>query len=279
MSNQSSLKVVPPTAGHLTLRVGCPVDGSDDELGVLADIVVDPIRRVVTHVVVEPEHRHVQARLVPIGRVTAADHERATVDLDRDGLRELPRFGLRDFVPLGGPVDVGDDWEIASEHVALLPYWATSFLTGATMLGELTDVQVDRVPRGECEIRRASPVRDRLGRTLGHVDGLVVDGDAVTGVVLRRRLAGLHHLVAVPIAHVTAVTNDEIVLDLDRGQLARLPRPDAEQAPSPDSIPSPLEARLSVLLHRVVSALGSIGNAVRRRSGSAAPDEPAEGGS
>jgi len=266
MSNEADRDPESDGGGRRILRIGGQVTGSSGPLGVLGDILVDPVQRVVTHVVVEPDHKHLQARVVPIEHVTSSDDDGVTVDLDRAALLQLPRFSLHEFVPLGGPVDVGDDWEIGSEHVALLPYWGAAALTGGTMLGQLTEVDVDRVPQGECEVRRNSNVYDNYGRILGHVDGLVVDGDSVIGVVVRRGVAGFHHLVSVPISHVKSVTNESITLDIDMLAFGRLPQPSADQAPSGDSLPSPLSAQTSVLLHRVSSKARAAIDSLTKRS-------------
>ena len=48
-------------------EIGATVTCSDGPGGELSRIVIDPIRHSVTHLIVEPHHRHALARLVPVG--------------------------------------------------------------------------------------------------------------------------------------------------------------------------------------------------------------------
>jgi hypothetical protein len=53
-------------SGPQTYALGAPVSCEDGPCGELSRIVVDPISRIVTHLIVEPRHRHARARLVPV---------------------------------------------------------------------------------------------------------------------------------------------------------------------------------------------------------------------
>jgi hypothetical protein len=53
------------------LTIGADVSGTDGACGKVIRVVLDPVARVVTHLVVEPEHRHGPGRLVPLGLVDA----------------------------------------------------------------------------------------------------------------------------------------------------------------------------------------------------------------
>ena len=57
----------------MRLEFGCPVACADAPFGELADVVVDPLTRRVTHLVVQPHGRRPDARLVPIDRARPAE--------------------------------------------------------------------------------------------------------------------------------------------------------------------------------------------------------------
>ena len=57
----------------MRLDIGTTVRCSDTALGELADIVIDPTTRRVTHLVVEPHHGIYARRLVPIALVRPRD--------------------------------------------------------------------------------------------------------------------------------------------------------------------------------------------------------------
>ena len=60
----------------MRLELGSPVNCTDGPFGKLADIVVDPTKRRVTQLVVEPHDDHGKARLVPIELASAEEGER-----------------------------------------------------------------------------------------------------------------------------------------------------------------------------------------------------------
>ena len=105
-----------PEVHTVQLRLGEPVSALDGPFGELADIVIDPHSRVVTHVVIEPRHHHHQARLVPIGLVSA-DGDRIQVDLDSDRLRLLERVVDIDYLRMTDPITVDGNWDIGTEDV------------------------------------------------------------------------------------------------------------------------------------------------------------------
>jgi hypothetical protein len=262
-----------PAAGEappVVLRLGRSVEGLDGPLGTVGAIVVDPVAREVSHVVVEPMfHRHRQARLVPAELIDPhAPPGRVRIGLDADGLLGLDPFRVVEFVPLGHGIELHGGWDVADEHVVGLPNWHGRVFAGPIAADLPVEVRVDRVPRGECEVRRASRVVDVTGRTVGHVDGLIVDDGHVLGAIVARRALGLRHLVAVPIDHVSSVAPDLVRLDVERGEVDRFPRPSELTPPARTSLPSPLEAQLSLLTHRAVAAtrsvVGRIREAVRR---------------
>ena len=57
----------------MRLDLGKPVHCSDGEFGELADVVIDPTKKRVTHLVVRPHDPDDVTRLVPIELVTSVD--------------------------------------------------------------------------------------------------------------------------------------------------------------------------------------------------------------
>jgi hypothetical protein len=54
--------------------IGSKVSCSDGVCGDLTRVVVDPVARVLTHLVVEPKHSRGKGRLVPIALVSSTNH-------------------------------------------------------------------------------------------------------------------------------------------------------------------------------------------------------------
>ena len=56
-------------------RMGCEVAASDGVCGELSRVVVDPIARAITHLVVEPRHPRGAGHLVPVELVASTGEE------------------------------------------------------------------------------------------------------------------------------------------------------------------------------------------------------------
>src|SRR5215216_3484408 len=84
----------------MRLELDCPIHCSDGLFGELADVVIDPTRRRVTHLVVEP--RHGPARLVPaeLARGDAADAA-ILLSCTADEARDLPTVADYAYLRLG----------------------------------------------------------------------------------------------------------------------------------------------------------------------------------
>jgi sporulation protein YlmC with PRC-barrel domain len=209
----------------MRLDLGCPVHCSDGEFGELADVVVDPTTRRVTHLVVQPHHRHDQARLVAVERARSGDEPDGAITLDctvaeANALEPVQRVA---YLSLGQfPVE-DPDWDVGVEEPLALPYYEG---IEAPVLEPDPNMMVayDRVPKGDVEIRRSSPVTSKDDHHLGHVDGFVVEGsEHISHLVLERGHLWGRREVVIPIGAVDRVENDAVVLRLTKDEVGDLP--------------------------------------------------------
>ncbi|MGO9874568.1 MAG: PRC-barrel domain-containing protein [Acidimicrobiia bacterium] len=182
---------------------GC-VDGT---CGELSRLVVDPVSRSVTHLVVEPPHRRGLGRLVPLELVDTAGNEiqirctRAEFDELEAAERTLFLEGL-----------IGESSPEAELYVGM---------------GNVSPpVTYDTVPVGEVSVRRGQHVHATDGN-IGWVQGLVIDPDNhhVTQVLLQQGRLWNRKEVAIPIDAVAAF-DDGIQLNLTKQDLDDLPAVD-----------------------------------------------------
>jgi hypothetical protein len=210
----------------MKLELGSPVRCTDGRFGELADIVIDPTARRVTHLVVAPRHRHGLARLVPI-ELARGHNGRATVSLacTLEYARQLPSVQEFAYLRLGEFPANDPDWDIGIENVLALPYYGyAGFGEPPVAYDPHLSMAYDRVPKGEVEIRRASEVLSADGHRLGHVDGfLVADDDKITHVVLERGHLWGRRDVTIPIVVVSRVTTDSVTVRLTKDQVGALP--------------------------------------------------------
>jgi sporulation protein YlmC with PRC-barrel domain len=212
------------------LELGSPVNCTDGPFGELADIVVDPTKRTVTHLVVEPHQDHGQARLAPIDLATVQDGEPPIVTL-RCSTEEAGRLELVQeyaYLRIGEVPDKDPKWDIGVESVLAHPYYGGGASIGYETVPPDYDPHVamtyDRIPKGKVEIRRASEVTSADGHHLGRVDGfLVADDDAITHFVLERGHLWGRREVTIPMNAVAHVHTDAVTLTLTKDEVGDLP--------------------------------------------------------
>lgn len=208
----------------MQFNIGVDACCTDSTCGTVTQVVIDPLARVVTHLVVEPEHRSGLGRLVPLDLVESAGDEvklRCTkADFDR-----LDRAEETHFLP-GTARSYGD---YRANETALWPYYSLGDADPAGLggvglgMGNLSiPVVYDTLPAGDVQIRRGDPVLATDGH-IGRVQGLVIDTASrhVTHILLQEGHLWGRKEVAIPIAAVVGA-QEGIELNLTKDQIADL---------------------------------------------------------
>jgi sporulation protein YlmC with PRC-barrel domain len=216
-------------SGLAEFTIGSEVACSDGVCGELRRVVVDPVARVLTHLVVEPPHREGVGRLVPIELVdpTATGIQLHCTIAEFAALEDAEETRF-----LSGAVG---EWGYQQQQMLSLPYYGLGTGTGMGLgIGGMhvggagagpEPVISDRVPVGEVEVRRGDQVHATDG-AIGHIQGLVIDpaDHHVTHVLLEEGHLWGKKRAAIPITAVKDVGEDEGVrLDLTREQVRDLP--------------------------------------------------------
>jgi len=199
--------------------IGSGVSCVDGACGEVTRVVINPVSRELTHLVVEPAGRSGLGRLVPLELVDATGGGiklRCTMaEFENLDAAEETQFvpGTRGYAAYG------------PEQVLAWPYSAlgNAGVEGETVSGISETVTYDTVPLGEVEVRRGDSVHATDG-AIGHVEGLVIDprNHHVTHVLLKEGHLWGRKEVAIPITDVTGA-DDGIQLGLTKDQVRDLP--------------------------------------------------------
>jgi hypothetical protein len=165
--------------------IGTEVACNDGDLEELTRVVVDPIARAITHLVIEPKRGRGTGHLVPIELVAWAREDEIRLRCTASGFFALDEAEETHFVP-----GASGAWNYQQSQMLTLPYYQL----GAGGMGGVGDdggqhaVISDVTPVGEIDVRRGEHVHATDG-AIGRVQGLVVDpGDhSVTHVLLDER--------------------------------------------------------------------------------------------
>lgn len=203
----------------MLLELGGSVLCEDGALGELADVVIDPTTKRVTHLVVQPRDDG-QARLVSIDLAQDGDGQEISLRCTVEDVRRLAPVHEVTYLRLGEfPVD-DPDWDVGIQEVLAMPYYEPGLDAGA--YGGDAGVIYDRVPKGEVEVRRASAVTSADGHHVGHVDGFVIDREHITHLVLERGHLWGRREITIPIGAVAKVETDAVTLSLTKDDVGGL---------------------------------------------------------
>lgn len=224
-------------------QIGAEASCSDGVCGNVSRVVIDPVARVLTHLVVEPKHRQGLGRLVPVDIVEATARgvglRCSMAQFEKLEPAEETRFLPADTGGYGGGGGAGYE----PGQAAFWPYFglgsagvgggfagAAGLGMGGGMGAMSQPVTYDTVPLGEVAVRRNDEVHATDG-DIGKVQGLVVDprNRHVTHILLQEGHLWGRKEVAIPISAVAAA-DEGIRLNLTKQQVEDLPPADIDHS-------------------------------------------------
>jgi hypothetical protein len=202
-----------PTEFTMGARASC----TDGFCGVVSRTILDPAAGAITHLVIEPRHRHESGRLVPVQLV---DETAGEIRL---------RCTLAEF----GALDPAEETDLASVEYSggqpsaafTMPHdFGMAGQASRTGLGARQPILVSHaVPTGESEVQRHEHVHATDG-WIGQVEGFVVNpaDHTVTHVLLKEGHPWGRKQVAIPVSAIASVTHG-IRLTITKKQVEDLP--------------------------------------------------------
>ena len=208
------------------LRLDAHLQTTDGLSGTLADVVLDPVKRSVTHVVVRAGDPDPAARLVPLQLVTggAGSGDSLSMTCTAEQFEQLESIQGYAYLPVDERPAPDSEWDVGVEDVVMMPSYQGADLGVYTAeIDPNVGVTYDRVPKGEVEIRRSSVVASSDDHELGAVDAVVVENGRITHVVVEKGHLWWHRAVSVPIESVATLETNAIRLALTKAEFGKLP--------------------------------------------------------
>jgi sporulation protein YlmC with PRC-barrel domain len=213
------------------ITIGAEVSCTDGVCGEVSRVVVDPVAKALTHLVVKPQYEQTISRLVPLEIVDTKAAGQIQLRCTWAEFDKLPAAEETQFMP----GTAGYAGFVAAE-VHFLPYYVrggSPIGVGSGIDADMAEnlsqpVSVDMVPLGEVSVRRGDHVHASDG-DIGRVQGLVIDPGShhVTHVLLQEGHVFGRKEVAIPIGAVTGVA-DGIQLTLSKREVEDLPAVDID---------------------------------------------------
>ena len=202
-------------------RIGADAVCADGVCGKVTRVVVDPVARAVTHLVVQPRHWPGLGRLVPLDLVDAATPKEVRLRCTR---AEFDELGFAEDTHFAPKASLDQDSGYSAEQLLMLPYYSRVAGEGMpqTRAEEPTGTY-GSLPPDEVGVRRNKRVYATDGE-IGRVEGLVIDpgNHHVSHVLLQEGHLFGRREVVIPIGAVTEVL-DGVQLNITKQQVENLP--------------------------------------------------------
>jgi uncharacterized membrane protein len=195
----------------INIPINAEVNCTDGSCGESTVVIVNPVNRSITHVVVRANWLPHNEYLVPVDQIAETTPETITLNCARAHFEELQLFAEMQFEPAMQLMpDYGWDtmmvWPYTVPETYVIP-------TGP-----------EQVPHGEIAIRKGTYVQATDG-PVGQVDELLVDPATgeITHLVLREGHLWGKKILTLPLAEIDRVDDDNVYLKLDKAAVAALP--------------------------------------------------------
>ncbi|MBW8803853.1 MAG: hypothetical protein JF587_08320 [Catenulisporales bacterium] len=213
--------------------IGSRARCAGEECGEVAFVVVDPVAKKVTHLVVRPDEPDAKARLVPV-HIAQTGPDGVDLNCTRARFEEFEPAVQTRFLPGG----TGQSGPGTGDRVLAWPFFglalspALTGAPGADPRGAPDVVTVERIPVGDVSVRRGERIHAADGE-IGRVRGLIVvpPDSEVTHVLLDEGHLWGRKRVAIPIRYVAGIDDDGVAVRLTKEEIKELPPVDVEDLP------------------------------------------------
>lgn len=210
----------------MRLWFGQPAILGDVEWGEVANVIVDPATRRLTHLVVGPPSQPERARRVPLSEIWIDEAEAVRLDLSEEEFRRLPLVRDSVYQRPSRSVSAGRDWDVGIRKPAKDTRYSYKDVPRSEFEDERTvEIVFDRIPKGAVELRSESGFVLADGTEAGLVSGLLIDDDGTiseVSVAPHRRFA--QQPSSVPSGEITRFEMDRVVSATAHSGLGSLAR-------------------------------------------------------
>lgn len=189
------------------------VECTDGPVGRSTHVIIDPIKRIVTHFVVTDEEPLVSHEwLVPLDKVAKTDRKTIHLNCTVEEVRQLESFVDLQYIPSDR-----SEQSYPADAVYLAPY-------ASPMRTDIVSIEVERVPPNEIAFRRGARVEATDG-DVGTLGEFIVEPEsgAITHFILQEGHFWGKKEVTLPLSAVDRAIEDTVYLKLDKKAVSQLP--------------------------------------------------------
>jgi sporulation protein YlmC with PRC-barrel domain len=184
---------------------------TDGDCGRSTRVVINPVTRQVTHLVVQEAEFLGAEHLVPLDQVLETQPDLIRLRCTKEQLAKMESFVEVEYIGGNAPYLAYSPREYVS--------WPYVF-----PIDMLTPLEHERIPPGELTVRRGSGVEATDGR-IGRVDEFMIDpqNGRITHMVLREGHLWGQKDITIPVSEIDRIEEDTVYLKLDKHEVEALP--------------------------------------------------------
>lgn len=193
---------------------------NDGEFGSIKELLIDPLKESVTHIVIENKHNGLQV-VIPTDMLIYTSDSVITINETAKGLDKFPPFIIHEFINVPA-----SDIEFA--YWGADPTMTHSYTMFPYVLHDgkpVVEVAKEDIPNGELKLKKGMCVKDQHGKKLGHIDELIIDKQHgfISHLVMRTEHLFGSKEVAVPNMNIFSFDIDCVVLSITESDIDSLP--------------------------------------------------------
>ena len=201
----------------MDIPINAKVFCQSDECGKTTCVIINPISKVVTHIVVQEKGFIGIERLIPVEEILESQADQITLRCSPSELSKFESFTESHFI--GGEEQFLD---YQAEHYYYHPYLMPEF--DEDFEYEPMFEEIERIPPGELGIHRGAIIHATDGK-VGSVDEFLIspEADKISHLVLREGHLWGQQLVTISVSEIDRIETDHVFLKLNKQAIAKLP--------------------------------------------------------
>ena len=192
----------------------------DGEYGSVKELLIDPIKEKVTHLVIENKHNGTLL-VIPKEIMDYTTDSVVTIDKTAKEIDLFPKFLIHEFIKVPASDTEFAYWvadPTMTHSYTMFPY----VIHNGTQVIEVTN---EDVPKVEIKLKRGMSVKDLEGKKLGNIDELIIDPVTgfITHLVMRQGHLYGSRDIAVPNMDIYSFDKECVVLSIKQDEIQNLP--------------------------------------------------------
>jgi uncharacterized protein YrrD len=201
----------------MDIPVNAKVKCQNKVCGKISCVIIDPISKLVTHIVVQEKGFIGIERLIPVEEILESQSDQITLRCSPDALSKFESFTESHYISSDAEFP---DYQV--EHYHYFPFSTSEF--GETFEYEPWFVETECIPQNELGIHRGAEVYARDGK-VGQVDEFLISAkdDRISHLVLKEGHFWGQKIVTIPVSEIDRIETDLIYLKLSKQDIEKLP--------------------------------------------------------